>query len=622
MAIQQLRTSQLITTFGTGSMVDLPEASVIIGGPDHWIYKEEEIADHLIQEDRLSKRIAQYLNEAFEYNLQEVQLRRPPRMRSAVQYQGLNPEVTAWKFPEWFVVQQIEQTPDGKRRRLVNKHLLDKGKYRDENGKRQLVVPIRFVRACDKGHVDDIDWLAYVHGPNDRNCVQAQGGLFLLEKGSSGALADIIVTCACGKSRSLALARKDKTILGLCNGRRPWLGPFSKEACLTKTGKRVYSKLLVRSASNAYFPQLYSVISIPENTTGLAAVLQRYQQDLASVTSVEMLGMARQFNGNLNKSLGDHSNEEVFAKLEQIRNHSSDQNVPPKSLEFAALTGPTNSLSQDQVEGDFLIRHLDDALWKNDPLLAGCLDKVALVDRLREVVAQVGFTRFESRGTNLDGELDLDLQPAPLAKEKTNIIPAFENRGEGVFLQFNAERILAWAQRDAVQDRAELLRAGFDLKAEDRNQTDLDFPGTPFYMLHTLSHLLIQEVALECGYPASSLKERLYCKATKGEFGILIYTGSSDAEGTLGGLVHSAHRIQPIMRSALQNASICSSDPVCAHTKPENDNPSHWLLGAACHCCTHLPETSCEQMNQFLDRSLVVPTLAGDRSEFFSIGDE
>lgn len=615
MAIQQLRSSQLITTFGTGAMVDLPDASVIIGGPDNWKYPEDEIADHIIQEARLSKRIAQYLNELFDYKLNDVDLMRPPRMRSSQKYQkGKKPEVSAWKFPEWYVVQQIEQTPAGKRRRLINKHLLDQGKYRDLNGKKQPVVPIRFVRACDSGHVDDLDWLGFVHGHDKRNCPRAQGGLFLLEKGSSGALADIIVSCECGKSRSLALARKDKSILGHCSGRRPWLGPFSRDTSCSKP-----SKLLVRSASNAYFPKLYSVISIPDGSTGLQAVLNKFEADLAAVTTVELLRMARQFNKGLNTSLGEYTDQEVFDALTKLRNKTPDQVSAPKPLEFDAFTGPTNQLEDDQVEGDFLIRHLDDALWKSSPLLAKCLDKIVLVDRLREVVAQVGFTRFESRGTNLDGELDLDLKPAPLAKDKTNVIPAFENRGEGIFLQFNAEHMTTWSNFPAVQARAEELKAGFSLKAEERKQEDTDFHGAPYYMLHTLAHLLIQEIALECGYPSSSLKERIYCKADEKQFGILIYTGSSDAEGTLGGLVNSAKRIQPIILNTINNASICSSDPVCSHTKPEKDNPSHWLLGSACHCCTHLPETSCEQMNQYLDRALVVPTLAGLRCEFFSL---
>jgi hypothetical protein len=437
--------------------------------------------------------------------------------------------------------------------------------------------------------------------------------MFLLEKGSSGALADIIVACDCGKSRSLALARKDKSLLGFCNGRRPWLGPLSKEHCTNP------SKLLVRSASNAYFPQLYSIISIPDGAIGLQAVLKKFEADLEKVASVELLGMARQFNGPLDKSLGDKSDEEVFSLLTKLRNKDTEHNVATKSLEFAAFTGPPNQLDDDKVEGDFLIRHLDTEHWKDDPVLSACLDQIVLVDRLREVVAQVGFTRFESSGKNLDGELDLQLQPAPLAKDKIKIIPAFENRGEGIFLQFNGARIREWAEKPAVQSRAEDLKAGFALKAEERGQNEYNFHGAPFYMLHTLAHLLIQEITLECGYPSSSLKERIYCDASAGEFGILIYTGSSDAEGTLGGLVNAADRIRAILLNTIQNASICSSDPVCSHTKPEKDNPSHWLQGSACHCCTHLPETSCEQMNQYLDRSLVVATLQGLGCEFLDL---
>ena len=612
MAIQQLRSSQLITTFGTGSMVDLPDASVIIGGPDNWIYREDEIVDHLIREDRLSKRIAQYLNELFEYNLQEVDLMRPPRMRSSLKYQGQNPEVTAWRFPEWYVVQHIELSKSGNRRRLVGKHLIENGTYLDSNGRKSKVVPIRFVRACDKGHVDDIDWLSFVHGVEERNCPKAQGGLFLLEKGNSGALSDIRVTCDCGKSRSLVLARTDKSLLGFCNGRRPWLGPLSKESCSNP------SKLLVRNASNAYFPQLYSIISIPEAGTELQAVLKKFEKDLEVVTSVDFLTMARKMNQNLHRSLGDHSDAEAFQALATLRDTKIEKATATKTLEFAAFTGPTKRILEDKVEGNFLIRHLDDTLWKDDVILGNCLSKIVLVDRLREVVAQVGFTRFESRGTTLDGELDLDLKPAPLAKDKIKVIPAFENRGEGIFLQFDAARIKEWSMTPAVQERAEALKAGFALKAEERGQEDYDFHGAPFYMLHTLAHLLIQEITLECGYPASSLKERIYCDANAGEFGILIYTGSSDAEGTLGGLVNAANRIRTIILNTIQNATICSSDPVCSHTKPEQDNPSHWLLGSACHCCTHLPETSCEQMNQYLDRSLVVPTLEGLGCEFFT----
>ncbi len=614
MSIQQLRSSQLITTFGTGAMVDLPDAAIIVSGPDHWTYREDQIADHLIREPRLSRRVAEYLNEVFNYTLPDVELRRPPRMRESLQYQGLTPMVTGWKFPEWYVVQKIEDHGGAKARRLVGKHLLERdGKYRDIQGKTHKVVPIRFVRACESGHVDDIDWLAFVHHKTARNCPKAMQGLYLVERGNSGALSDIVVSCECGEARTLAAAQKDQHSLGNCNGRRPWLGPLSREQC----GRT--SRLLVRSASNAYFPQLYSVISIPERSSALAAVLRKFEGDLQIVTSIEILAMARQLNGALHASLGDRSDEEVFAALQTLRAGTPQQDVSAKTLEFAAFTGPVDPMEKDQHDGDFLIRHLPPELWKDDALLADCLQQVVLVDRLREVVAQVGFTRFEAPGKRLDGELDMDLNitPAPLAKDKINIIPAFENRGEGFFLHFRPERINEWMAKPVVQDRAEILRAGYALHAEAKERDPNQFHGAAYYLLHTFAHLLIQRISLECGYPTSSIKERIYCNPALGHYGILLYTGTSDAEGTLGGLVEAAKSLRGIFHATLESSAICSADPVCSHARPDQNNPSHWLLGSACHCCTHLPETCCEQMNQYLDRALVIPTLESLGSEFF-----
>lgn len=616
MSIQQLRSSQLVTTFGTGAMVDLPDAAIIVSGPDHWTYREDQIADHLIREPRLSRRVAEYLNEAFGYTLPDVELRRPPRMRESLQYQGLTPVVTGWKFPEWYVVQKIEDHGGAKARRLVGKHLLEKnGKYRDSQGVTHKVVPIRFVRACQRGHVDDIDWLSFVHHRGERNCPKAMQGLYFVERGNSGALSDIFVSCECGASRTLAAAQRDQNSLLSCNGRRPWLGPLSRESC------GLPSRLLVRSASNAYFPQLYSVISIPERSSALAAVLRRFENDLQIVTSVEVLTMARKLNSALHASLGDRSDEEVFEALQALRSATPQQDVSAKILEFAAFTGPVDSISQDQHDGDFLIRHLPPELWKGDPLLADCLQQIVLVDRLREVTAQVGFTRFEAPGRRLDGELDmeLDITPAPLAKDKINIIPAFENRGEGFFLHFKSERIHEWIGKPSVQERAEILRAGYALYADSKGRDPNHFFGVAYYLLHTFSHLLIQRISLECGYPTSSIKERIYCNPALGHYGILLYTGTPDAEGTLGGLVEAAKSIRGLFHATLESAAICSADPVCSHTKPDQNNPSHWLLGSACHCCTHLPETCCEQMNQYLDRALVIPTLEGLGSEFFPL---
>jgi hypothetical protein len=65
---------------------------------------------------------------------------------------------------------------------------------------------------------------------------------------------------------------------------------------------------------------------------------------------------------------------------------------------------------------------------------------------------------------------------------------------------------------------------------------------------------------------------------------------------------------------------LCSNDPVCAQHNPASREERRYLHGAACHGCQLIAETSCEVMNEHLDRALVVETVEGLGAEFF--GDE
>lgn len=158
-------------------------------------------------------------------------------------------------------------------------------------------------------------------------------------------------------------------------------------------------------------------------------------------------------------------------------------------------------------------------------------------------------------------------------------------------------------------ERTRRLGDGFGSWLNEHERSRRKFPGADKIMLHSLSHLLITAVALECGYPASSIRERGYCGPSG--HGILLYTGSPDAEGTLGGLVEAGRRIDRHLRAALELGGLCSNDPVCAQHAPENPLECRFLHGAACHGCLLIAETSCEQHNDFLDRALVVSTVDG-----------
>ena len=596
MSKPQIRSSQLITTFGPGAMVDLPDDAVIIAGIDSWRYHKGQPLP-VISESRLQAKVGALLS------VPDISFRKPP---AAVEDKGFTPDIAGYRFPEWFIVQNVMERSKGRRsRRLVPLNDLDRGKYRDVDGKKYPVVPVRFVRACRRGHVGNIDWHAFVHGA-EHDQVGCRRELVIEERGTSGDLDSIFIRCACGTEKAMSqAARMDLGALGRCNGSRPWLGPGTREPC----GEP--NRLLIRSASNAYFAQLLSVISIPDVMDEVdRAVEALWESHLSAVESEDDLRLFMK-TPMVKQQLEGIPAESVMASIERKRGGGRAEERPVKEVEFEALSEAKEELGADEPDGDFFARSFPHEAWAAPWL--DCLERVVLVHRLREVVAQLGFTRFEAAVPDIQGELDMEVQRASIGLD-ISWVPAVENRGEGIFLQFRAGAIEAWLDKEAVKERDAQLQAGFDLWHHEHEASKREYPGLPFYMLHSLSHLLLTAVSLDCGYPASSLRERVY--AAPECYGILIYTGSPDAEGTLGGLVEEGRRIRQHLRRALEMGTLCSNDPVCAFHYPQLHDHQP-LLGSACHGCLLISETSCEQRNDFLDRSLVVSTVEGLGAEFF-----
>lgn len=482
---------------------------------------------------------------------------------------------------------------------------LDRGRFPEDDGKRYAVVPVRFVRACRRGHVGDIDWHAFVHG-QDHGCGRE---MYLEERGTSGDLDSVWVRCACGVERVMSqAARMELQALGRCNGARPWLGPGTREAC----GEP--NRLLIRSASNAYFPQLMSVISIPDAFEAVDQIVRSlWESHLSAVETPEDLQFVMKMPA-VKHQLGDFASEQIMAAIKRIRDGGADDR-PVKEAEFEALSASKEELGTDVPEGDFYARTMTRDKW--DARWTKAIERVVLVHRLREVVVQVGFTRFEAAGPDIQGELDINVERAPLALDAA-WLPAVENRGEGIFIHFKPQAIDTWLEREAVKRRDGQLQAGFGRWLREHEGSHREYPGLPYFMLHSLSHLLLTAISLECGYPSSSIRERVYANRERSQYGILLYTGSSDAEGTLGGLVETGRRLKGHLHQALETGMLCSNDPVCAYHAPDQHDHQP-LLGSACHGCLLISETSCEQHNDFLDRALVVPTVEMLGAEFFSI---
>jgi hypothetical protein len=271
-------------------------------------------------------------------------------------------------------------------------------------------------------------------------------------------------------------------------------------------------------------------------------------------------------------------------------------------------------------------RNTEDFHLSEEPVpqrYAALLSRVVLVERLREVRALVGFTRIDSPGDFSDTGDVPAARRAPLSRKPLNWTLASEVRGEGLFLRLDEDAVAAWCASPGVCQREERFRqAHRQWRAARRIEPpDAGFPGMRYVLLHSLSHALIRQLAIECGYGAAGIRERIYARGP-GEpggpmAGILFYTSAPDSEGTLGGLVSLGRQatLGRHLDRALDAMLLCASDPLCAEHGPGTGDLS--LHGAACHACLFAPETSCERGNKYLDRWALVSTVARNGDSFF-----
>lgn len=627
----EIRQSQLLTTFGPGAMVDLPDRSVVIGGLDYWHGPQETIT-----EDRLRYKVNKLIADQTG-TWPNLELRTPPHPYP--KNDSRQHRIDAFVFPGWFLG-QIDQNHQVQGKTYRTRPLRPwSGIQASEkfDGKKVQWVPVRFVQACVNGHLSDINWKGFAHRDFQSTC---QGQLWLDEAGTGNDFEEIFVRCDCAARRPLSEAKiKDGRILGDCNGQMPWLKGH-REDCVGRvqntdtgdwkeTGRAEPNRLLIRSASNAYFSQTLSVISLPDKSHELSKALdQFYAGDLEEMEDVDDL--AHTLKRKRYQPLQSFPLEAVWAAIQSRNagNTPDSQNRPIKTVELETLlqapleTSPEAQANRSKDDLDFeAARRLPSSIsasWQ--PFLS----EVVLVHRLREVVAQVGFTRFESSLPDVgEGELALNPRRATLGKDMT-WVPTIENKGEGIFLAFNPSTIETWVEQAATKARGEQLYTSYlqwmDSRGIPREQAK--YPGLPYILLHTLSHLLITEISLDCGYSASAIKERIYAiSAAKDSgitgYGILLYTSTPGSEGSLGGLVKLGHEIEDHLRRALQRGRLCSNDPICAQHDPKNIEEDRFLHGAACHGCLLIAETSCENRNEFLDRALVVNTVAHTQAAFF-----
>jgi hypothetical protein len=606
-----IRHSQLASTLGPGSIVDLVDDAAIVAGLAWWAKGEP------IVEDRLLAILAK------EPDFRNLKLFAPPESSQDLE-DPLRKWVKAFRFPEWFVCQnekcwedagQMRRRDGAKPRRLLRINQLDGNghKCKDGKGKTSKVQPIRFTRACRMGHIDDIDWFRLVHAKRPEADPCRRQILWLDEAGASGDLADVRVTCSgCGLSIRMSVAAQrfneaKEPTLGFCHGRRPWLGEDKSEEC----GEPM--RFLLRSATHAFFPVMASVIHIPEPDGDIRDKITGVYDLIKNVKTAAQIDMLRDMQDPVRLGLEGISADAAYAEVVRRREGLPVAQKKPKEAEVEVLRGADESKNNER----FSLRAVTLPKKRTGPM--GLVDKLVLLPRLTEVRALVGFTRFEAKGSDIDGELDIGAEVARIDEPMT-WLPAVENSGEGFFFSLDESAISKWEQRGPVAGRDDDFKQGFkawQAVRDDRKKARDDFAKARYVLLHSLSHLLITAVSLECGYAASSIRERIYAGA--GGSGILLYTASPGAEGSLGGLVEVGRRLERYLEHALDLGRLCSNDPVCAAHLPDHEvgGADRYLEGASCHGCLLISEPSCERMNMYLDRTLVVPTVESSDAAFF-----
>ena len=614
--VGEVRPSQLLWTYGPGALVDLPSLSVVTMGIDQW----DQGNCPPIQEARLLAAVRKVLGP------QVDSLRMPPFKEGDESDRfgaQANVGVPVRPFPRWmrcvkcgllspfdhqlFSLKVDRFRPE--RTRFVHKGCTG-SPDRQSRAKDADAVPARFLLACRNGHLDDFPWRYYVHGGNSA----CQGKLFFYESGASLQTENLWVKCEgdnvnCqGVSKSLAQAfgKAGKENLPACRGRHPHLGYFENEC-----GEEARAVLL--GSTNSWFPITISALAIPQTEDPLSQLVRDGWDSFADLESeAEVSGSLKTIkrNGTL-PGIEKYTPQQVWAAIEAHRNGAEAAAVTESDIK-----GPEwEVLTQPNPPTDY--PHFMSKKVGTPPSFTRQISRVLLLERLREVNALIGFTRVEA--PDAAAEAAEQPQMAALSKSKPDWVPASQVHGEGIFIQFDESALVAWEALPAVAKVDAMLRGGH---RGWRNSRQLDpnegYPGIRYAMLHTLSHLLIRELALECGYNAASIRERIYADITgdSSQAGVLIYTAAADSDGTLGGLVElgKPENLGRLMEQALNRSKICSSDPLCSEHDAEKDRSLH---GAACHACSLVAETSCERGNRYLDRSLLIPTLERTDAAFF-----
>lgn len=563
----ELRPNQIISTFGPGSIVDAVKDSVTVLDINYWKEKGMKISD---------SRLASYLNVDSFYM---------PKT------QGFN-DIPVVSFPYMHVCSKCGRIFD-------IRDNFDESKYLTygvtcPSCNRQ-AYPSRFISICKDGHMDDFPWKWWVHYGN----TSCNGELKTYSFGSSSSLADMWVECSCGAKRSMQGAMEKKNFIGCkCTGHHPFKLITRNQKCENDISPSQ------RGASNVYFAVNRSAISIPPWINPLynlidehIRLIESYKDDFGE------MGVTKVYE----KYFKDKYSRAEFDEALQKRLDNITEFKEIKKMEYEAI------IHHDDIKYQSQQNHFKAEEDAVSPEMEKYFSRIIRITRLREVRVLLGFTRLDASDPDAEVEDQTNIVYLNKGNGDDRWLPASEINGEGVFIEFNAETLDKWLNIPEVKQMSELYKGNYKKFCEKKGWKMATQRDATYVLMHTLSHLLIKQMSMSSGYSSSAIRERIYFGDSM--HAILLYTGSADKEGSLGGLVElgTEAKIIDMLRDAFQEALLCTNDPECMNNMPNDDSSN----GAACHSCCMISETACENGNRMLDRGFIVPVGDRDNQAYF-----
>lgn len=624
-AIQyKVRSAQAILQYGVGAMVDFPDQTLMTAAPEYWLHAYSAPDSEAGQKSIIK---------IYDERLQRVLSVRYFGMPSGISKEG----IAYVRFPEWYFCPKCRRfrplkdwQNDFMKAGMGSRHDGHWMHVPKCSACRLTLVAARIITVCVHGHIDDFPWVTWVHQRAGKPICEHPQLSFNTGTANTAGPESIRITCTACKASATLGGAFDPLVLDhmgiACRGRHPW--KHGTEPCAAPP------RAMQRGSSSIYFPKTVSSLVIPpyadhlrqmieksDAFSGYKNIIDDKREDgltdemLHETIRMKLESWAQRVADEIAKPVEEvtpYLEKKLLYYIDQTDDHAQTSGVAYRGEEFDALSGRV------RVRG----RGTDDFVREEPPAAAydiPSLLRVALIHKVREVRALTGFTRIHPPGIADTGE-EGDETFVSVKRPQTMWYPAYEVRGEGIFLEFDVDLLDRWATaQPEIRRRCLRLQENYD-----RTQTGATIPRTlspQFLFLHTLAHILIRRLSFECGYTVASLRERIYSAGEedgKAMAGILIYTASGDAEGTLGGLVQQGRpdTLPHIFKKALVDCIVCSNDPVCSAADHEQGRDS--LNLSACHACILLPETSCEEFNVFLDRAMLVGTFENDSIGFYS----